>query len=80
MGCYCKYGFVCMLLIKIFFYGMEVGEEISVEIDLGKMFEICLQVVGEMDENGEVKVFFEFNGQLCVICVVNCVVVVIKVQ
>lgn len=58
----------------IFFYGMESGEEIIVEIDSGKMLEICLQVVGEIDENGEVKVFFELNGQLCVICVLNCLV------
>jgi pyruvate carboxylase len=42
---------------------MEPGEEISVEIDPGKTLEIRLQTVGEMHEDGDVRVFFELNGQ-----------------
>ena len=38
----------------VFFYGMEPGEEISVEIDPGKTLEIRLQTVGETNEEGEV--------------------------
>ena len=57
------YGPVRTLPTKTFFYGMEPGEEISAEIDPGKILEIRLQAVGETDENGEVKVFFELNGQ-----------------
>ncbi len=48
---------------RTFFYGMEPGEEISAEIDPGKTLEIRLQAVGETNEDGEVKVFFELNGQ-----------------
>ncbi|MDO5656916.1 MAG: pyruvate carboxylase [Paracoccus sp. (in: a-proteobacteria)] len=58
-----SYGPVRVLPTRNFFYGMEPGEEISVEIDPGKTLEIRLQTLGETDENGEIKVFFELNGQ-----------------
>jgi pyruvate carboxylase len=50
---------------------MQPGEEIPVEIDPGKTLEIRLQAVGETTEEGEVKVFFELNGQPRVIRVPN---------
>ncbi|KCV80737.1 pyruvate carboxylase, partial [Actibacterium atlanticum] len=65
------YGPVRTLPTKTFFYGMEPGEEISAEIDPGKTLEIRLQAVGETNEDGEVKVFFELNGQPRVIRVPN---------
>lgn len=58
-----QYGPVRTLPTTTFFYGMEPGEEISAEIDPGKTLEIRLQAVGETNEEGEVKVFFELNGQ-----------------
>jgi pyruvate carboxylase len=63
MGRHRTYGPVRTLPTRTFFYGMEAGEEISVEIDPGKTLEIRLQAVGETEETGEVKVFFELNGQ-----------------
>ena len=57
------YGPVRTLPTKTFFYGMNSGDEISLEIDPGKTLEIRMQAIGETDENGEVKVFFELNGQ-----------------
>jgi pyruvate carboxylase len=42
---------------------MEPSEEISAEIDPGKTLEIRLQAVAETNDEGEVKVFFELNGQ-----------------
>jgi len=57
------YGPVRCLPTSTFFYGMEQGHEISAEIDPGKTLEIRLQAIGETDENGDVKVFFELNGQ-----------------
>ncbi len=71
MGRHRAYGPVRTLPTKTFFYGMEPGEEIAAEIDPGKTLEILLQAVGETDENGEVKVFFELNGQPRVIRVPN---------
>lgn len=57
------YGPVRTLPTRNFFYGMEPGEEISAEIDPGKTLELRLQAVGETTDDGEVKVFFELNGQ-----------------
>jgi pyruvate carboxylase len=57
------YGPVRTLPTRTFFYGMQPGEEVSVEIDPGKTLEIRLQAVGEMHEDGSVRVFFELNGQ-----------------
>lgn len=71
MGRHRQYGPVRTLPTKTFFYGMEPGEEITAEIDPGKTLEIRLQAVGETDEKGEVKVFFELNGQPRVIRVPN---------
>ena len=71
MGRHRAYGPVRTLPTKTFFYGMEPGDEISVEIDPGKTLEIRLQAVGETTEDGDVKVFFELNGQPRVIRVPN---------
>ncbi len=57
------YGPVRALPTPVFFYGMEPGQEISAEIDPGKTIEIRLQTVGETNAEGEVRVFFELNGQ-----------------
>ncbi|KUF12059.1 pyruvate carboxylase [Pseudoponticoccus marisrubri] len=58
-----SYGPVRTLPTRTFFYGMEPGEEITAEIDPGKTLEIRLQTVGETQDDGEVRVFFELNGQ-----------------
>ncbi len=57
------YGPVRTLPTPVYFYGMEPGQEISVEIDPGKILEIRFQTIGETNEDGEVRVFFELNGQ-----------------
>ncbi len=63
MGRHRLYGPVRTLPTRTFFYGMQSGEEISAEIDPGKTLEIVMQAVGETDEAGEARVFFELNGQ-----------------
>jgi pyruvate carboxylase len=65
------YGPVRTLPTRTFFYGMEPGEEITAEIDPGKTLEIRLQTVGETGEDGDVRVFFELNGQPRIIRVPN---------
>lgn len=57
------YGPVRTLPTPVYFYGMEPGDQISVEIDPGKTMEIRLQAVGETNAEGDVRVFFELNGQ-----------------
>ena len=71
MGRHRAYGPVRVLPTRTFFYGMEPGDEITAEIDSGKTLEIRLQAVGETTDDGEVKVFFELNGQPRVIRVPN---------
>jgi pyruvate carboxylase len=57
------YGPVRTLPTHTFFYGMEAGEQITAEIDPGKRLEIVLQTVGGTSDTGQVKVYFELNGQ-----------------
>ena len=42
---------------------MEPGQEVAIEIDPGKTIELRLQAVGETNAEGDVRVFFELNGQ-----------------
>jgi pyruvate carboxylase len=65
------YGPVRSLPTRTFFYGMTQGEEITAEIDPGKTLELRLQALGETSDDGDVKVFFELNGQPRVIRVPN---------
>jgi len=58
-----QYGPVRALPTRTFFYGMEPGEEIEAQIDPGKTLEIRLQTVSETTDEGDVRVFFELNGQ-----------------
>ena len=46
-----------------FFYGMQSGEEVSVEIEPGKVLIIRYLTTGEPREDGTRTVFFELNGQ-----------------
>ncbi|WP_113910563.1 pyruvate carboxylase [Roseovarius dicentrarchi] len=63
MGRHRIYGPVRALPTRTFFYGMKPGEEITAEIDPGKTLEIRLQAIGETGDDGNVRVFFELNGQ-----------------
>ncbi len=65
------YGPVRALPTQTYLYGMQPGDEISTEIDPGKTLEIRLQALGETTEDGEVRVFFELNGQPRVVRVPN---------
>ena len=71
MGRHRTYGPVRTLPTQTFFFGMEPSEEISAEIDPGKTLEIRMQAASDTNEDGEVKVFFELNGQPRVIRVPN---------
>jgi pyruvate carboxylase len=66
-----KYGPVAVLPTPAFFYGMEVGDEVAVELEKGKSLVVRLQALGETDEDGSIRVFFELNGQPRVVKVPN---------
>jgi pyruvate carboxylase len=68
---YRTYGPVSVLPTPVYFYGMKTGEEISVTIQSGKTMIISLQTISATDEDGNVSVFFELNGQPRAISVPN---------
>jgi pyruvate carboxylase len=57
------YGNVDNLGTATFFYGMEVGREIAIEIERGKTLIVRYLALGSPDENGYRRVYFELNGQ-----------------
>ncbi len=65
------YGPVSSLPTATFFWGMTAGEEVEVALEPGKTLVISLQAVGDADEEGRVRVFFELNGQSRVIVALN---------
>jgi pyruvate carboxylase len=46
-----------------FFYGLQPGEETSIEIERGKTLFVKYLTTGEVREDGTRTVFFELNGQ-----------------
>ncbi len=58
-----EYGPVSSLPTPQFFYGMKPGTEITVTIETGKTLVVRCLAIGETDDEGNVKVFFELNGQ-----------------
>jgi pyruvate carboxylase len=58
-----KYGDVSKLPTPNFFYGMQHGEEIAVDIERGKRLIIKFLAVGQPHPDGTRTVFFELNGQ-----------------
>ncbi len=57
-----QYADVSVLPSSTFFYGLQPGEEISVEIEQGKVLIIRLISVGEADKDGKCVVSYELNG------------------
>lgn len=57
------YGDVSVLDTPTFFFGMNEGEQIEVEIERGKNFVIKFIYMSEPDANGMRSLTFEFNGQ-----------------
>jgi len=57
-----KYDDLSGLPTPAFFYGLQLGEEIEIEIDPGKILIIKLISIGEADEQGNRALFFELNG------------------
>ncbi len=56
------YGDTSVLDSPTFFYGLERGERVSVEIEPGKTLIIRLMSVGELRSDGTRSVLFELNG------------------
>lgn len=57
------YGPVSTLPTPAYFYGLDVGDEMFIEIEQGKTLVVRNLATGETDDKGMVTVFFELNGQ-----------------
>jgi pyruvate carboxylase len=57
------YGNTSILSTPVFFYGLQPGEEMSVDIEQGKTLIIKFLTVSEPTDEGKRTVFFELNGQ-----------------
>jgi pyruvate carboxylase len=58
-----QYGDAAILPTPVFFYGMEPGQEISVDLERGKTLIVRYVASSEPHEDGTRTVFFELNGQ-----------------
>jgi pyruvate carboxylase len=58
-----SYGNLEVLPTPQFFYGLEQGQEIAVELEPGKILVIKLLSVSEARPDGTRTIFFELNGQ-----------------
>jgi pyruvate carboxylase len=57
-----RFGDSAVLPTRVFFYGIEAGQEVDVEIEHGKKLILKCAAVGEPDSEGMRTVFFELNG------------------
>jgi pyruvate carboxylase len=57
-----RYDDLSKLPSPAFFYGLQIGEEIEVEIDPGKILIIKLISIGEPDDEARRTLFYELNG------------------
>jgi pyruvate carboxylase len=58
-----SFGNVDNLETPVFFYGMNVGQEVAIELERGKTLFVRYAALGEPDEAGNRIVYFELNGQ-----------------
>jgi pyruvate carboxylase len=58
-----SYGNVDNLETPVFFYGMDVGQEVAIELERGKTLYVRYAALGEPDAAGQRIVYFELNGQ-----------------
>ncbi|CAI4226109.1 unnamed protein product [Auanema sp. JU1783] len=59
-----RFGPVSKLPTRIFFTGLDIAEEVDVELEEGKTLAIQLLAEGKLNNVGEREVFFDLNGQM----------------
>jgi pyruvate carboxylase len=57
-----EYSDTSVIPTPIFFYGLEPGQETSLDIEPGKTFIIKLNAIGKVQPDGTRQVYFELNG------------------
>lgn len=57
------YSDTSFLPTPVFFYGLDVGDEVSVDIEEGKTLIVKLNAIGRVREDGTRNIYFELNGE-----------------
>ena len=57
-----EYGDTSVIPTPAFFYGLDAGQEVCVDIDMGKTLIIRLSAVGSSHHDGTRHLYFELNG------------------
>ncbi|OAF67888.1 hypothetical protein A3Q56_04367 [Intoshia linei] len=68
---YKKYGPVCLLDTRSFFFGLEEGESIEIELEKGKMLQVQMLSKGITDSTGNIECFVRLNGETRCITIPN---------
>jgi len=58
-----EYSDTSFLPTPVFFYGLDVGDEVSIDIEAGKTLIIKLNAIGRVHEDGTRNIYFELNGE-----------------
>lgn len=57
-----RYSDTSVLPTPVFFYGLDVGDEVTIEIQEGKTLIIKLNAIGRVHADGTRNIYFELNG------------------
>ncbi len=58
-----EYDDTSVLPTPVFFYGLDLGDETSIDIEPGKTLIVQLNAIGRVQEDGTRDIFFELNGE-----------------
>jgi pyruvate carboxylase len=58
-----EYDDVSVLSTPVFFYGLDLGDETSIDINPGKTLIVQLNAIGRVQADGTRDIFFELNGE-----------------
>ena len=64
-----EYSDTSFLPTPVFFYGLDVGDEVSIDIEAGKTLIIKLNAIGRVHDDGIRNIYFELNGEPRVVTV-----------
>ncbi|MDY6847546.1 MAG: pyruvate carboxylase [Thermodesulfobacteriota bacterium] len=57
------FGDTSVLPTPVFFYGLEIGDELNIDIEPGKTLIVRLNAVGGLQKDGSRNIYFELNGE-----------------
>ena len=63
------YSDTSFLPTPVFFYGLDVNDEVSIDIEAGKTLIIKLNAIGRVHDDGNRNIYFELNGEPRVVVV-----------